>query len=91
VTHLKEFAQDFGVPDRLYGNGSKEQTKADTDFIKTANKLHIELRVTEPERPEQSRAEETIRDVKKRWFRLMAQKTVPKRVCLCLGDHAMKC
>ena len=77
---LKEFAQDFGIPDRLYSDGSKEQTKADTDFVKTAKKLHIELRVTEPERPEQNRAEGTIREVKKRWFRLMAQKTVPKRI-----------
>ena len=62
---LKEFAQDFGIPDRLYSDGSKEQTKADTDFVKTAQKLHIELRVTEPERPEQNRAEGTIREVKK--------------------------
>jgi hypothetical protein len=77
---LKEFTQDYGIMNRLYSDGSREQTGAKTTFVKTAKKMHIELRVSEPQRPEQNRAEGTIRELKKRWFRIMHQKSVPKRV-----------
>jgi hypothetical protein len=57
---LAEFTQDFGTPTRIYSDGLKEQTEQGTTFVKTAKQLHIELRQTEPRRPEQNRAEGSI-------------------------------
>jgi hypothetical protein len=77
---LNEFTQDYGIMNCLYSDGSREQTGAKTTFVKTAKKMHIELCVSEPQQPEQNRAEGTICELKKRWFRIMHQKSVPKRV-----------
>jgi hypothetical protein len=77
---LAEFTQDFGVPTRIYSDGSKEQTEQGTTFVKTAKMLHIELRKTGLQQPEQNRAEGSICELKKQWFRTMTQKSVPKRL-----------
>jgi hypothetical protein len=45
----------------------------------------IDCHITEPNRPQQNRAETVIREVKKRWFRQMVKRKVPKR----LWDYGM--
>jgi hypothetical protein len=38
----------------------------------------INYHIIKPDRPQQNRAETVIQEVKKRWFRKMVKRTVPK-------------
>jgi hypothetical protein len=77
---LRQFIRDFGVPEQLTSDGASEQTGPKTEFMQNVRKYEIEHHVSEPHRPQQNRAESVIREVKKRWFRQMTKKRVPKRL-----------
>ena len=77
---LKQFIADFGVPDQIICDGSKEQTKRGTTFMEQVRKHHINLHRTEPGRYNQSKVEGVIRELCKSWFRTMHRKRVPKRL-----------
>ena len=77
---LRQFIRDFGVPEKLTSDGASEQVGANTDFKKNVRKHGIEHHLSEPGRPQQNRAESVIREVKRRWFRLMVKQKVPKRL-----------
>ena len=83
---LKQFIADFGVPDKIICDGSKEQTKRGTTFVGQARKHHIDLHTTKPGRYNQSKVEGVIRELRKNWFRTMHHKRVPKR----LWDYGLK-
>ena len=83
---LKQFIADFGVPDQIICDGSKEQTKRGTTFMEQVRKHHIDLHTTEPGRYNQSKVEGVIRELRKNWFRTMHRKRVPKR----LWDYGLK-
>lgn len=75
---LKTFCQEFGVPEDLIFDGSKEQTGKGTEFMRQIRKNDINYHVTEPERHNQNPAEGTIREIRRKWFRTMVRKRVPK-------------
>ena len=75
---LKQFIADFGVPDKIICDGSKEQTKRGTTFMEQVRKHHIDLHTTEPGRYNQSKVEGVTRKLRKNWFRTMHRKRVPK-------------
>jgi hypothetical protein len=75
---LRQFIQDFGVPERLTFDGSGEQTGPKTKFMKDVRNHAIDYHVIEPNRPQQNQAETVICEVKKRWFRQMVKRKVPK-------------
>ena len=77
---LKQFISDYGVPDKLIVDGSKEQTKKKTEFYKQCRKHDIDLHRTEPYRHNQSKVEGVIRETRKRWFRIMVKSKVPRRL-----------
>jgi hypothetical protein len=77
---LRQFIRDYGVPERLTSDGASEQTGPKTEFIANVRKYGIDHHVSEPHRPQQNRAEAVIREVKKRWFRQMTKRRVPKRL-----------
>jgi hypothetical protein len=77
---LRQFIRDFGVPEQLTFDGSAEQTKPKTDFMKHIRDYGIDYHITESHRPQQNRAETVIREIKKRWFRQMVKRKVPKRL-----------
>ena len=77
---LKQFIADFGVPDQIICDGSKEQTKRGTTFMEQVRKHHIDLHRTEPGQYNQSKVEGVIRELRKSWFRTMHRKRVPKRL-----------
>ena len=83
---MKQFITDFGVPDKMICDGSKEQTKRGTTFMEQVRKHHIDLHTTEPHRHNQSKVEGVIRELRKNWFRTMHRKRVPKR----LLDYGLK-
>jgi hypothetical protein len=76
---FKEFCNEFGVPDKLTFDSSKEQTKGGTTFMKEICKHNVDYHIIEPERPNQNPAEGVIRELRKRWFRIMVKKRVPRK------------
>ena len=83
---LKHFIADFGVPDKIICDGSKEQTKPQTTFMEQVRRHHIDIHTTEPNRYNQSKVEGVICELRKNWFHTMHRKWVPRR----LWDYSLK-
>ena len=83
---LKQFISDFGIPDKLVCDGAAEQVGKRTEFQSTVRKHAIDLHVTEPHHHNQSKVEGVVREIRKRWFRIMLKKKVPRR----LWDYGIK-
>ena len=64
---LNSFITDYGVPDLLTFDGSKEQVKPISEFQKAVRKYNIKTRVIEPNRPSQNPVEGVIRELRKKW------------------------
>ncbi|KAI2504020.1 Reverse transcriptase (RNA-dependent DNA polymerase) [Fragilaria crotonensis] len=77
---LRQFVRDYGVPEKLTSDGAAEQTGPNTEFMKTIRKYGIDHHLSEPHRPNQNRAESVIREVKRKWFRQMVKRRVPRRL-----------
>ncbi len=77
---LKTFVMELGVPEELTIDGSKEQNMPGTEFMKCCRRNDIKVTRTEPERPNQNPAEGVIREVRRRWFRTMIRKRVPRKL-----------
>ena len=83
---LKEFITDFGVPARIVMDGAAEQTGRKTTFMQQVKKHHIDLNLNKPERYNQSQVEGVIQEIRKKWFRVMMKRSVPKR----LWDYGLR-
>jgi hypothetical protein len=70
---LRQFVQDFGRPEKLTFDGSREQCGKKTEFMKNVRKYDIDYHVTEPERPNHNFAEGVIREIRKKWLRIMVR------------------
>ena len=77
---LRQFIHDFGRPEKLTYDGSLEQNGPKTEFMNNVKKYAIDHHTTEPYRPNHNFAEGVIREVRRKWFRVMVRKTVPHRL-----------
>ena len=77
---LNDFIHEFGAPDHLTYDGAAVQVGAKTKFVDTIRRNHIESHVSAPYRPNENPAEASIREVKKKWYRIQAKKNVPERL-----------
>ena len=77
---LKDFSHDFGIPGRLKLDGFLSQIGKRTLMMKTIRENQIKYHISEPYNPNQTPAEGLIREAKKRWYRIMIKKGVPKRL-----------
>ena len=68
---LRTFFLEFGVPEKLTCDGSKEQIGKKTDFIKQVRRNDIKLHVIEPGRNNQNPCEGVIRELRWKWSRTM--------------------
>ena len=75
---LQQFRRNYRVPEQLTSDGASKQTGPKTKFMQIVMKYGIEHHVSEPHRPQQNRAEAVIREVKRKWFRQMTTRRVPK-------------
>ena len=82
---LGSMIDEVGIPDKIVFDGAKEQTGRKSEFMKIVKKNRISHWQTEPYSPWQNRAEDQIREVKRRWRLLKQRKKVPTR----LWDYAM--
>ena len=76
---LRVFCNEFGVPESLRHDGSKEQCEKNTEFQKQVRRHDIVTKISEPAMHNQSPAEGIVREVKRKWFRAMVKKKIPKR------------
>jgi hypothetical protein len=76
---LRVFCEEFGVPDKLTFDGSKEQNGKNTEFMKQIRKNDIDYHTIEPERHNQNPAEGVIREIRRKWLRTMVRKRVPRK------------
>ena len=77
---LKQFISNFGIPDKLVCDGAAKQVGKQTEFQSTVQKHAINLHVTEPHHHNQWKVEGVVQEIRKRWFRVMLKKKVPKRL-----------
>ena len=77
---LKVFCREFGVPYNLTFDGSKEQCGKGTTFMKEVRKHDINYHISEPNMHNQNPVEGVIREIRKKWFRTMVRKRVPKQL-----------
>ena len=77
---LRQFIRDYGTPEMLTSDGAAEQTGPKTEFVKNVRKYGIDHHISESLRPQQNRAESVIREVKRKWYRRMTKRKVPKRL-----------
>ena len=83
---LRVFCNEFGVPSSLRYDGAKEQVGKKTEFQKQVRKHDIRTHVSEPDMHNQSPAEGVVREVRRKWFRIMVRKKVPSK----LWDYGMR-
>ena len=83
---LKEFISDFSVPDCITCDGASEQVRKRTEFMAQAQKHHIHLSLSEPGMHNQSKVEQVICELRKKWFHIMHKKHVPKQ----LWDYGLR-
>ncbi|MHA7927589.1 MAG: Ty1/Copia family ribonuclease HI, partial [Marinobacter sp.] len=83
---LGDFCHDVGIPDKLVTDLAAELSGPNTEFMKTAKRLHIDVRWAEKGRHWQNhRAEREIGILKQRWRRRVIEKRIPPR----LWDYAL--
>ena len=77
---LTQFINDFGAPEHLTFDGAAVQTGPKTRFMSAIRRYEIKYHVSGPRRPNENPAEQSIHEVKKRWYRVMLKKKVPPRL-----------
>ena len=77
---LRQFINEYGRPERLTFDGSQEQCGRKTEFMSNIRKYSIDFHITEPYRPNHNFAEGVIREIRKKWFRIMVRRNVPQRL-----------
>ena len=77
---LAGFTSDYGIPDHLTFDGAIAQTGANTLFMKNIRRSEIKQHVSSPYRPNENPAEGSIRELKKRLYRIMMKKKIPRRL-----------
>ena len=83
---LRLFCQEFGVPEKLTFDGSREQTGKGTQFMKQVRRHDIDYHISEPDMHNQNPVEGVIRELRRKWYRIMIRKRVPKE----LWDYGLR-
>ena len=82
---LRLFCQEFGVPESLTFDGSREQTGKKSQFMHQVQLHGIKYHIAEPGVMNQNPAEHVIGEIRRKWYRTMIRKQVPK----VLWDYGM--
>ena len=79
-TPLTQFIGDFGVPQHLTFDGASVQTGPKTRFMDANRRYEIKYHVSGPRKPNENPAEQSMHEIKKRWYRTMLKNKVPPRL-----------
>ena len=77
---LKDFIYEWGILEHLTFDGAMAQTGRDTEFMKAIKKHGINWHVSQPWTPKENLAEGSVREVKKRYYRMKEKYDVDDRV-----------
>ena len=77
---LYDFLDKVGKPKKIIYDGSLEQTGPGTYFQKVIIKNHIDTHKNEAETQKFNRAEDSIRELKRRWKQRIIRRRAPKRI-----------
>ena len=75
---LNTFLRDYGAPDSMIMDGSKEQTQKNTKFQATLRKNNVLPIITLPARPNHNPSESVIRELRKKWYRAVFRTNCPR-------------
>ena len=75
---LKLFIREYGAPEEMITDGSREQTGKNTQFQAILRKNKVRSTITQPHRPNQNPAETVIRELRKRWYRAIFRTNCPR-------------
>jgi hypothetical protein len=82
---LLELIHEVGVPAKIVVDGASEKLGPKTKWMEIIRENHIDQGVTEAYSHWQNRAEDAIREVRRRWRLLYQRRNIPKR----LWDYAV--
>ena len=74
---LKQFIRDYGAPDVMITDGSREQTSKGSKFQATLRKNNVTPLVTQPHRPNHNPSETVIRELRKKWYQAIFHTNCP--------------
>jgi hypothetical protein len=77
---LTQFISDYGAPEHLTFDGESVQTGPKTRFMDAIRRYKINYHVSGPQRSNENPTEQSIHEVKKRWYWIMLKKKVPARL-----------
>ena len=83
---LRLFCQEFGVPERLTFDGSKEQNEKNTEFMRQIRLHNIDHHRSEPNLHNQNPVEGCIRELRRKWYRIMIRNRIPEQ----LWDYGLR-
>lgn len=75
---LADIASDVGIPNVLVADGASEIFGPKTSFQALVRYLRITMRASEPDTQKQNRAEDAVRELKRRWRRRSMRRRIPK-------------
>ena len=61
-------------------DGAMAQVGKNTKFMKTIKEYEIDYHVSAPRQPNENPSEGQIRELKRRWYRIMTKRNVPDRL-----------
>ena len=79
---LDNFIHDFGAPEHLTFDGHMSQVGRKTRFRKSLRKHDIDFHMSGPRRSNENPSEGAIRELKRRFYRVMFKNRIP----MCLWD-----
>ena len=77
---LRLFCQEFGVPESLTFDGSKEQNGKHTEFMKQIRTHNINYHVSEPGQHNQNPVEGVMRELRRKWYRIIIRKRISREL-----------
>ena len=77
---LRMFCQEFGIPEKLTFDGSREQTGKGTTFMKEVRKQGIDYNISEPSLHNKNPCEGVIREIRRKWYQTMVRRRVPRQL-----------
>ena len=77
---LNDFVHDFGAPKHLTFDGYSAQKGNKTDFMKRLRHYDIPYHISAPRRPNENPVEGSIRELKRRFYRVKTAKNVSDRL-----------
>jgi hypothetical protein len=77
---LPNFIDEYGIPEELTVDGAAVQIGQHTKFMDAIKRNQINYHVSHPRRPNENPAEGGIREIKRRFYRMISKHSIPMRL-----------